>query len=148
MLILLVEDDIIQSDQICEALEQEFPGGEVELIKTEHEFRARLDNISKRAPDIVIMDEATSALDEESQARMMEFLRSDLVGSTVLSVTHRPGLEEFFDREIGLTREGSAPARTYEKRYQRLRRLWQRVARRPSPASTSEPGPGPGSRAA
>jgi vitamin B12/bleomycin/antimicrobial peptide transport system ATP-binding/permease protein len=99
-------------------------------------------------PDIVIMDEATSALDEESQARMMEFLRSDLVGSTVLSVTHRPGLEEFFDREIGLTREGSAPARTYEKRYQRLRRIWQRVARRPSPDATSEPGPGPGSQAA
>src|SRR3954462_12005365 len=29
-------------------------------------------------PDIVIMDEATAALDEVSQARMLEFIRSDL----------------------------------------------------------------------
>jgi CheY-like chemotaxis protein len=56
MRILLVEDDIIQSDFICDALEQEFPGGEVELIKTEQEFRSRLDNIAKRTPDVVIMD--------------------------------------------------------------------------------------------
>ena len=91
-------------------------------------------------PDIVIMDEATSALDEESQARMMEFLRADLAHATVLSVTHRPGLEEFFDREINLVREGGAPARTYERRYQRLRRIWQRVSRRGTP--TEEPPPG------
>jgi vitamin B12/bleomycin/antimicrobial peptide transport system ATP-binding/permease protein len=83
-------------------------------------------------PDIVIMDEATSALDEESQARMMEFLRTDLAGSTVLSVTHRPGLEEFFEREIKLVREGGAPARTFERRYRGLRRIWQRVRRQGS----------------
>jgi putative ATP-binding cassette transporter len=82
-------------------------------------------------PDIVIMDEATSALDEESQARMMEFLRADLANSTVLSVTHRPGLEEFFEREIKLVREGSAPARTFERRYTGLRRILQRVRRPP-----------------
>jgi vitamin B12/bleomycin/antimicrobial peptide transport system ATP-binding/permease protein len=109
-------------------------------------------------PDIVIMDEATSALDEESQARMMEFLRTDLVDATVLSVTHRPGLEEFFDREINLVREGGAPARTFERRYPRLRRMWQRVRRRPEPGQAPPPepgqeqsppvGPGPGSRAA
>jgi putative ATP-binding cassette transporter len=84
-------------------------------------------------PDILIMDESTSALDEESQARMMEFLRTDLADATVLSVTHRPGLEEFFEREINLVREGGAPARTYERRYPRLRRIWRRVARRPEP---------------
>jgi putative ATP-binding cassette transporter len=93
-------------------------------------------------PDIVIMDEATSALDEESQARMMEFLRTDLVDAMVLSVTHRPGLEEFFEREINLVREGSAPARTFERRY-RLRRIWQRVRRRPEPPPSN-----PGSEAA
>jgi putative ATP-binding cassette transporter len=93
-------------------------------------------------PDIVIMDEATSALDEETQARMMEFLRTDLAEATVLSVTHRPGLEEFFEREIKLVREGGAPARTFERRYPRLRRMWQRVSRRPGPR------PDPGSEAA
>jgi vitamin B12/bleomycin/antimicrobial peptide transport system ATP-binding/permease protein len=99
-------------------------------------------------PDIVIMDEATSALDEESQARMMEFLRTDLVDATVLSVTHRPGLEEFFEREINLVREGGAPARTYERRYPRLRRIWQRVRRRPEPGQDPDAGPGSGSQAA
>jgi putative ATP-binding cassette transporter len=96
-------------------------------------------------PDIVIMDEATSALDEESQARMMEFLRTDLARAMALSVTHRPGLEEFFEREINLVREGGAPARTYERRYPRLRKIWQRVARRPGQGPTE---PGPGSAAA
>jgi putative ATP-binding cassette transporter len=86
-------------------------------------------------PDIVIMDEATSALDEESQARMMEFLRSDLAHATVLSVTHRPGLEEFFDREINLVRTGGAPARTYERRFPRLRQILQRV-RKPGRGAT------------
>jgi vitamin B12/bleomycin/antimicrobial peptide transport system ATP-binding/permease protein len=97
-------------------------------------------------PDIVIMDEATSALDEESQARMMEFLRTDLSDATVLSVTHRPGLEEFFDREIKLVREAGEPARTTERRYPRLRRIWQRVSRRSPPGQG--PATGPGSEAA
>jgi putative ATP-binding cassette transporter len=88
-------------------------------------------------PDIVIMDESTSALDEESQGRMMEFLRTDLAHAMVLSVTHRPGLEEFFDREIKLMRQGSAPARTYERRYPRLTQLWQRLSRRPAQGSSS-----------
>ena len=56
MRILLVEDDIIQSDLICDALGQEFHGGEVKLIKTEHEFRSWLDDITGRVPDIVIID--------------------------------------------------------------------------------------------
>jgi putative ATP-binding cassette transporter len=100
-------------------------------------------------PDIVIMDEATSALDEESQARMMEFLRTDLADATVLSVTHRPGLEEFFEREIKLVREGGEPARTTERRYPRLSRIWRRVSRRPGPGrGPATGGTGPGSEAA
>jgi vitamin B12/bleomycin/antimicrobial peptide transport system ATP-binding/permease protein len=92
-------------------------------------------------PEIVIMDEATSALDEFSQARMMEFLRTDLVDATVLSVSHRPGLEEYFDREIQLVRTEDvpgAPARTLERRYPRLLQLWQRLSRRPPPAPPAQ----------
>jgi putative ATP-binding cassette transporter len=76
-------------------------------------------------PDIVIMDESTSALDEMSQTRMMEFFREDLAHTTLLSVGHRPGLEDFHDREIYLVREevgGYAHAR--HRRYGRLRNLW------------------------
>lgn len=58
-------------------------------------------------PDIVILDEATSALDEESQASLLTLLMDDLAGATVLSVGHRPGLEEFHDRKLVLERRAS-----------------------------------------
>ena len=55
-------------------------------------------------PDIVIVDEATSALDEVSEARMMEFLRTDLAAVTVIGVARRSGLHGYFEREINLRR--------------------------------------------
>ena len=81
-------------------------------------------------PDIVIMDEATSALDEMSQARMMGFFRQDLAEVTLLSVGHRPGLEQYHDREIYLVREdGTAGAHAHQRRYRGFRHLWQRLRR-------------------
>lgn len=56
MKILLVEDDYIQSELICEALEQAFPSDAIELIRTEHEFRSRLAEIEAGPPDIIILD--------------------------------------------------------------------------------------------
>ena len=53
-------------------------------------------------PDIIIMDEATSALDEDSQNALLSLLESDLRGATVISVGHRPGLEDYHDRQITL----------------------------------------------
>jgi vitamin B12/bleomycin/antimicrobial peptide transport system ATP-binding/permease protein len=84
-------------------------------------------------PDIVIMDEATSALDEDSQARMMEFLRTDLASATVLHVGHRPGLEEHHDREIKLVREGGGAAVARHRRYPRLK-LFNRFVKPPAAA--------------
>ena len=55
-------------------------------------------------PDIVIMDEATSALDEVSEARMMEFLRTDFAAVTVIGVARRSGLDAYFERGINLRR--------------------------------------------
>jgi putative ATP-binding cassette transporter len=55
-------------------------------------------------PDVVIMDEATSALDEVSEAKMMEFLHTDLAPVTVIGVARRPGLDHYFEREISLRR--------------------------------------------
>ena len=67
-------------------------------------------------PDIVIMDEATSALDEVSEAKMMDFLRTDLAAVTVIGVARRSGLEQYFDREINLRRcEGLAHATVRER---------------------------------
>jgi putative ATP-binding cassette transporter len=82
-------------------------------------------------PDIIIMDEATAALDEESQARMLEFLRTDLADATVISVAHRPGLEEYFDREIHLVRAEAGHATALNRPYPRLRNLLQRLMRLP-----------------
>jgi vitamin B12/bleomycin/antimicrobial peptide transport system ATP-binding/permease protein len=90
-------------------------------------------------PDVIIMDEATAALDEESQARMLEFLRGDLARATVISVAHRPGLEEFFDREIRLIRAEAGHATAQHRRYPRFRTFLQRLLR---------PGPQPPEAAA
>ena len=56
-------------------------------------------------PDVVIMDEATSALDEDRQTLLMGLFREELAGATIISVGHRPGLEEYHDRKITLHRE-------------------------------------------
>jgi putative ATP-binding cassette transporter len=64
-------------------------------------------------PQAVIMDEATSALDEIGQGRLMLLLRAHLPDTTVISIGHRPGLEPFHDRRLGLVR-GEAGARLVE----------------------------------
>jgi putative ATP-binding cassette transporter len=80
-------------------------------------------------PDIAIMDEATSALDEDSQDRILEFLRTDLAATTVINVAHRPGLEEYHDGEINLIRVDAGHAVTQDRHYPRLKPLWKRLLR-------------------
>ena len=60
---------------------------------------------------------------------MMEFLRTDLVETMVISVSHRPGLEEYFDREIHLVRKDGGHATTRDRRYPPLHHLWHRLMR-------------------
>ncbi|MDB5546352.1 MAG: hypothetical protein JWO64_3501 [Hyphomicrobiales bacterium] len=81
-------------------------------------------------PDIIIMDEATSALDELSQAKVMDFLKNELVAATVLCVGHRPGLEVWFTREISLVRApGEVHAHAEERRYPLARKIFRRLRR-------------------
>jgi putative ATP-binding cassette transporter len=68
-------------------------------------------------PKWVFMDEATSALDEENQASMLGLFEKELKGASVLSIGHRPGLEEFHTRTLHIrkTKEGAillAPSRS------------------------------------
>lgn len=89
-------------------------------------------------PDIVIMDEATSALDEDSQASMMELFRHELKDATVISVGHRPALEEFHQRKLMLQRHPAStspgPAPQQRRGARLLSRLLRRSLRpRPSP---------------
>lgn len=60
-------------------------------------------------PRWVFMDEATSALDEENQASMLALFENELKGAGVLSIGHRPGLEEFHTRTLHIrkTSEGA-----------------------------------------
>jgi putative ATP-binding cassette transporter len=81
-------------------------------------------------PDIVIMDEATSALDEDSQRSMMELFRHELRDVTLISVGHRPGLEEFHERKLTLQREPSQARRQTSMRKRRGARLLSRLLRR------------------
>ena len=67
-------------------------------------------------PDIVIMDEATSALDEVSEAKMMDFLRTDLAAVTAIGVARRSGLDGYFDREIDLRRSRGLARATVRER--------------------------------
>jgi putative ATP-binding cassette transporter len=77
------------------------------------------------------MDEATSALDEVSEAKMMEFLRTDLAAVTVIGVARRSGLEQYFDREINLLRsEGLAHAIVQERQTSKWRKVVARLKER------------------
>lgn len=55
-------------------------------------------------PAWVFLDEATSALDELSQRRVMSIFDRELGSATVLSIGHRPGLEQFHTRLLHLIR--------------------------------------------
>jgi putative ATP-binding cassette transporter len=69
---------------------------------------------------------------------MMEFFRSELADVTLLSVGHRPGLEQYHDREIHLVREdGGESAHAQDRRYPLIRQIWSRFRR---PAQDERPG--------
>ncbi|WP_363352396.1 ABC transporter ATP-binding protein/permease [Methylocystis echinoides] len=75
-------------------------------------------------PDIIIMDEATSALDEGSQTSLLRLLNEDLSYATVISVGHRPGMEDFHDSKLVLERR-AAGARV--KRHRLEKSLWHLI---------------------
>jgi vitamin B12/bleomycin/antimicrobial peptide transport system ATP-binding/permease protein len=66
-------------------------------------------------PDIVVLDEATSALDPKSQVKLMKLI-TEQPEMTVLSIGHRPELEEFHTRKIELARrsKGAKLVRDFE----------------------------------
>jgi putative ATP-binding cassette transporter len=85
-------------------------------------------------PRWVFMDEATSALDEENQLSMLSLFDNELKGATVMSIGHRPGLEEFHTRTLHIrkTEEGAillAKPRPHRTTYPR-RRWMGRLSKR------------------
>jgi putative ATP-binding cassette transporter len=55
-------------------------------------------------PTIVILDDALGALGDESQAEIMQLLRSDLYDTMLISVAQHGGLEQFHDRTLTLVK--------------------------------------------
>jgi len=53
-----------------------------------------------RAPNMLVMDEPTSSMDTQSEAQLINRLKTLLPGRTVVLITHRPSLLELVDRLI------------------------------------------------
>jgi putative ATP-binding cassette transporter len=58
----------------------------------------------ERQGDIIVLDEATSALDPKSQDALMQLLSDEMKSLTLISVGHRPELEQFHSRKLVLER--------------------------------------------
>lgn len=94
-------------------------------------------------PDIIIMDEATSALDEDSQTSLLGLFEAELAEATVVSVGHRPGLEEFHDRKITLEKRLAGAHLTSRRLGKSLWRLFRtRTAANDEPDDAEEAGKG------
>ncbi|CAH1652524.1 putative ATP-binding cassette transporter [Hyphomicrobiales bacterium] len=76
-------------------------------------------------PDIIVMDEATSALDEGSQASLLNLFDSELAEATLISVGHRPGLEDYHDQKITLERRPAGAHVTSQRLRKSLWRLFR-----------------------
>jgi vitamin B12/bleomycin/antimicrobial peptide transport system ATP-binding/permease protein len=74
--------------------DQTLSGGELQRVA----FARMLLN----RPSWVFMDEGTSALDDDSQTVLMSLFRSDLSATSLLSIGHRAGLDQFHDRTLTL----------------------------------------------
>jgi putative ATP-binding cassette transporter len=56
-------------------------------------------------PSWLFLDEATSALDEASEARFYQLVKERLPGVTIFSISHRPTVAAFHDRQVGVRRD-------------------------------------------
>jgi len=88
-------------------------------------------------PDIIIMDEATSALDEGSQESLLSLFEDELAAATLISVGHRPGLEEFHDQKITLERRPAGAQMTSRRIGKSLWRLLR--GRKPAGPDEAKP---------
>ena len=66
--------------------------------------KVAIGRILMKNPAILLLDEATANLDEISQARIVEMLRRDFAGKTVVSISHRLSTIMDFDEILVLDR--------------------------------------------
>jgi CheY-like chemotaxis protein len=56
MRVLIVEDDYLQADWLEQILREQFPGVEIESIRSEQKFYDWLERMKSSAPDLIILD--------------------------------------------------------------------------------------------
>lgn len=89
-----LDEHIDRIDDQNEPWDQTLSGGEKQ--------RLAFARLLIHKPDIAVLDEATSALDTVSQEKLMNLIHERLPKMTIISVGHRPELEEFHERKLVL----------------------------------------------
>ena len=103
-------EDTFDDDKIADVMEKVGLGAFVSRLDDDEPWdqilsggekqRLAFARLMLQEPDIIVLDEATSALDPPSQDQLMELVRERLEKATVLSVGHRPELEQFHERKL------------------------------------------------
>lgn len=119
-------DDVDRWDQILS-------GGEQQRVSFARSLIHR--------PQWIFMDEATSALDEAGQENVMKLLIDELPETSIVSIGHRPGLENFHTRELSLEPGEGAEGATLRQlvRQKSGRRALKEVYSRMSSAGKAHP---------
>lgn len=94
--------DKVGLGHLKDKLEEDAPWDQI--LSGGEKQRLTIARVLLHRPDIIVLDEATSALDPKSQDELMKLLSEAMEGLTIISVGHRPELEQFHSRKIVLER--------------------------------------------
>ncbi|RDV03215.1 ABC transporter ATP-binding protein/permease [Undibacter mobilis] len=94
--------DKVGLGHLKDKLEEEQPWDQI--LSGGEKQRLTVARVLLHRPDIIVLDEATAALDPKSQDQLMEILSEEMKGLTIISVGHRPELEQFHSRKLVLER--------------------------------------------
>ncbi|MBX3548679.1 MAG: ABC transporter ATP-binding protein/permease [Xanthobacteraceae bacterium] len=107
-----MDESEIDKNEVIEALKAvsleehinrlEEPGPWDQTLSGGEKQRLAFARLLVHKPDIAVLDEATSALDTLSQEKLMNLIHERLPQMTIISVGHRPELEEFHERKLVL----------------------------------------------
>ena len=152
-----MDESEIDKNEVIEALKAVDLDDHIDRLESQNEFwdqtlsggekqRLAFARLLVHKPDIVILDEATSALDTVSQEKLINLIHERLPQMTIISVGHRPELEEFHERKLVLEIEkgGATIAKDIDidtparRGFYFFRRLWRRKQRAEAEAKANE----------
>ena len=87
-------------DHLVDRIEEEAPWDQT--LSGGEKQRLAFARIFLHNPDIIVLDEATAALDPQSQDKLMELLSKELKDVTIISVAHRPELDNRVGTDTGI----------------------------------------------